>query len=340
MFPSTCHLGGVEPIAEVAGDGEELELPQEMTKFIKKKQPSKKVKKGRSTDSSITPNLLFTVLSSCLLPSFMSLFGAECSPALGFISSASPCHFSNRPVSKYITPAVHPQHCSQLATKSWPEPWHWYLFTVCHTVVIHLYFPSRHGAPSVICTYHFDCRWLALCRISMVWILLGARRWNQTIHLDADATWMRAVNLELCWFVFFHLSFPVCVAVTFTSSCIRLTLITLWSGCIWRSNDDKIRQWNPSFCVLMTKSRDWTCCWSDQMTFALINRWFVQSHANYFWVWRPFSKRFLSVLFQVVYLAHRVITLIGLTTSKLATKKSRHYWSTQFRQNRLKPVRT
>lgn len=226
MFPSTCHLGGVEPIAEVAGDGEELELPQEMTKFIKKKQPSKKVKKGRSTYSSITPNLLFTVLSSCLLPSFMSLFGAECSPALGFISSASPCHFSNRPVSKYITPAVHPQHCSQLATKSWPEPWHWYLFTVCHTVVIHLYFPSRHSAPSVICTYHFDCRWLALCRISMVWILLGARRWNQTIHLDADATWMRAVNLELCWFVFFHLSCSVCVAVT-----LHPVYVSLWLPC-------------------------------------------------------------------------------------------------------------
>ncbi|XP_023281238.1 protein PTHB1 [Seriola lalandi dorsalis] len=39
--------GGVEPIAEVAGDGEELELPQEATKFIKKKQPSKKVKKDK-----------------------------------------------------------------------------------------------------------------------------------------------------------------------------------------------------------------------------------------------------------------------------------------------------
>ncbi|XP_034730323.1 protein PTHB1 isoform X1 [Etheostoma cragini] len=37
--------GGVEPIAEVAGDGEELELPQEVTKFIKKKHASKKVKK-------------------------------------------------------------------------------------------------------------------------------------------------------------------------------------------------------------------------------------------------------------------------------------------------------
>uniref|UniRef100_UPI0037E8D519 protein PTHB1 n=1 Tax=Semicossyphus pulcher TaxID=241346 RepID=UPI0037E8D519 len=37
--------GGVEPIAELAGDGEEL--PQEATKFIKKKQPSKKVKKDK-----------------------------------------------------------------------------------------------------------------------------------------------------------------------------------------------------------------------------------------------------------------------------------------------------
>ncbi|XP_040900630.1 protein PTHB1 [Toxotes jaculatrix] len=41
--------GGVEPIAEVAGDGEELELPQEATKFIKKKQPSKKAKKDKGS---------------------------------------------------------------------------------------------------------------------------------------------------------------------------------------------------------------------------------------------------------------------------------------------------
>ncbi|XP_051262536.1 protein PTHB1 isoform X2 [Dicentrarchus labrax] len=46
--------GGVEPIAEVAGDGEELELPQEMTKFIKKKQPSKKVKKEKKEVSKET----------------------------------------------------------------------------------------------------------------------------------------------------------------------------------------------------------------------------------------------------------------------------------------------
>ncbi|XP_065814165.1 protein PTHB1 isoform X1 [Labrus bergylta] len=39
--------GGVEPITEAAGDGEELALPQEATKFIKKKQPSKKVKKDK-----------------------------------------------------------------------------------------------------------------------------------------------------------------------------------------------------------------------------------------------------------------------------------------------------
>ncbi|XP_031735438.1 protein PTHB1-like [Anarrhichthys ocellatus] len=51
--------GGVEPIAEVAGDGDELELPQEATKFIKKKQPSKKVKKGRS--------LVFVISSPSLL---------------------------------------------------------------------------------------------------------------------------------------------------------------------------------------------------------------------------------------------------------------------------------
>ncbi|XP_035464587.1 protein PTHB1 isoform X2 [Scophthalmus maximus] len=41
--------GGVEPIAEGAGGGEELELPQEATKFIRKKQPSKKVKKDKDS---------------------------------------------------------------------------------------------------------------------------------------------------------------------------------------------------------------------------------------------------------------------------------------------------
>lgn len=46
---TTVYLpGGVEPIAEGAGEGEELELPQDATKFLKKKQPSKKVKKGRT----------------------------------------------------------------------------------------------------------------------------------------------------------------------------------------------------------------------------------------------------------------------------------------------------
>ncbi|XP_053183635.1 protein PTHB1, partial [Scomber japonicus] len=38
--------GGVETIAEATGDGEEPDLPPETTKFIKKKQPSKKVKKA------------------------------------------------------------------------------------------------------------------------------------------------------------------------------------------------------------------------------------------------------------------------------------------------------
>ncbi|XP_015227563.1 PREDICTED: protein PTHB1 [Cyprinodon variegatus] len=40
--------GGVEPIAEDLGDGEEVENPQEMTKFIKKK-PSRKVKKEKDS---------------------------------------------------------------------------------------------------------------------------------------------------------------------------------------------------------------------------------------------------------------------------------------------------
>ncbi|XP_026225869.1 protein PTHB1 [Anabas testudineus] len=46
---SLAAPGGVEPIAEMAGDGEELGLPQEVTKFIKKKQPSKKVKKDKDS---------------------------------------------------------------------------------------------------------------------------------------------------------------------------------------------------------------------------------------------------------------------------------------------------
>lgn len=80
-IPYTCHPGGVEPIAEVAdGDGEELELPQEVTKLIKKKQPSKKVKKGRSTNSSINPHRL--LYCHLFFPSFVSLFGAEYPPAL------------------------------------------------------------------------------------------------------------------------------------------------------------------------------------------------------------------------------------------------------------------
>ncbi|KAI4794495.1 hypothetical protein KUCAC02_032024, partial [Chaenocephalus aceratus] len=56
--------GGVEPIAEVSADGEEPELQQDATKFIKKKQPSKKVKKGR-----ITPHLLLLRLASTIHPS-------------------------------------------------------------------------------------------------------------------------------------------------------------------------------------------------------------------------------------------------------------------------------
>ncbi|KAM9309234.1 protein PTHB1 [Pholidichthys leucotaenia] len=39
--------GGIESIVEVPVDGEEMELPQDATKFIKKKQPSKKAKKEK-----------------------------------------------------------------------------------------------------------------------------------------------------------------------------------------------------------------------------------------------------------------------------------------------------
>ncbi|XP_028326982.1 protein PTHB1 isoform X2 [Gouania willdenowi] len=43
--------GGVEPIAEISGDGEEF--PQEATKFLKKKQPSKKVKKEKGEKEAV-----------------------------------------------------------------------------------------------------------------------------------------------------------------------------------------------------------------------------------------------------------------------------------------------
>ncbi|KAK1895784.1 Protein PTHB1, partial [Dissostichus eleginoides] len=64
------HLnGGVEPIAEVSADGEEPELQQEATKFIKKKQPSKKVKKAnkKGRDSSLDGLPTITRTSSLLL---------------------------------------------------------------------------------------------------------------------------------------------------------------------------------------------------------------------------------------------------------------------------------
>lgn len=93
---SSCHVGGVEPIAEVSGDGDELELPQEATKFIKKKQPSKKVKKGRTSS-----------LPFHLLPFFVSLLGAEYPPA-----AADPwLRFTVSHVEMHRVPAAHPQHC-------------------------------------------------------------------------------------------------------------------------------------------------------------------------------------------------------------------------------------
>lgn len=53
--------GGIEPIAEASGDGEEL--PQEATKFIKKKPSVKKVKKGRKPQAGIhLPNVLHTAV--------------------------------------------------------------------------------------------------------------------------------------------------------------------------------------------------------------------------------------------------------------------------------------
>lgn len=123
------------------------------------------LRKPRKVGAQTPPLLIFLLVSSVvychLLPFFVSLFGAEYSPALRPLSgSASPCHISNRPVSKYITPSVHPQHCSQLVSKSWAEPWHWYLFTVCHTVVIHPIFP--HGTVlCLICYLHIPL-WLPL----------------------------------------------------------------------------------------------------------------------------------------------------------------------------------
>lgn len=53
--------GGIESIPEVSGDGEDL--PQEATKFIKKKHSVKKVRKGRNTNSSC-PVLKYVLLST------------------------------------------------------------------------------------------------------------------------------------------------------------------------------------------------------------------------------------------------------------------------------------
>nr|XP_057909013.1 protein PTHB1 isoform X1 [Doryrhamphus excisus] len=46
--------GGVETISELAGDGEEADVPQDTTKFIKKKQPSKKVKKEKDSKEKVS----------------------------------------------------------------------------------------------------------------------------------------------------------------------------------------------------------------------------------------------------------------------------------------------
>nr|XP_046254883.1 protein PTHB1 isoform X2 [Scatophagus argus] len=83
--------GGVEPIAEVAGDGEELELPQEPTKFIKKKQPSKKVKKARlmsapRVSSSARPNIQTSQHSAGRQYEFLT------SNSLSGVHSSNPAH--------------------------------------------------------------------------------------------------------------------------------------------------------------------------------------------------------------------------------------------------------
>lgn len=66
QIPAQVHSlaapGGVEPIAELADDGDQLALPQEATKFIKKKQPSKKVKKEKKE----APEVSSTTTSSSL----------------------------------------------------------------------------------------------------------------------------------------------------------------------------------------------------------------------------------------------------------------------------------
>lgn len=99
-FFSTCLSGGVEPIAEVADDGEEL--PQESTKFIKKKQPSKKVKKGRNLDFPIS------ILS-------LGIWSSPVLKLLVLLHFASTC-----PMLKYMPPTL--KHCSQIATKSQIQP--------------------------------------------------------------------------------------------------------------------------------------------------------------------------------------------------------------------------
>lgn len=53
--------GGIEPIPEVSGDGEDLS--QEATKFIKKKQSVKKVRKGRNTNTRVEMHYLVNCCS-------------------------------------------------------------------------------------------------------------------------------------------------------------------------------------------------------------------------------------------------------------------------------------
>lgn len=92
IFLHIFHSGGVEPIAELAGDGEEIEVPQEATKFIKKKQPSKKTKKGRITNSI---SLLLFPLSLYLELDILQLLDSSVALLLLVTLPSSPYHPSS-----------------------------------------------------------------------------------------------------------------------------------------------------------------------------------------------------------------------------------------------------
>lgn len=138
---------------------------------FRKRQPSSSRKnshrrKSRKVRAQMSLFLIFLLLFvTFVLFSCVSVFGVEYSPAL--ICQWVCFTFVTFP--KYITRAVHPQHRPQLVSKSWPEPWHWYLFTACHTDVIHLYFLSRHSALSHLLFVHTTLTAAGSCSSESAW---------------------------------------------------------------------------------------------------------------------------------------------------------------------------